>query len=78
MESGISDLPISIELRLNYLLKEILFLMVFVCLSVNNFTQKVINGFRWNFLEVLGVVQGTIDWILEVIGRMQTSANVQG
>ena len=34
MESGISDLPISRELCLNYLCKEILFLMVFVCLFV--------------------------------------------
>ena len=35
-------------------------LRLFFCLFVNSFNQKVMNGFRWNCLEVSGVVQGTI------------------
>ena len=32
-------------------------------LFLSNITQKVMNGFRWNFMEGSGVIKGTIEWL---------------
>lgn len=47
------------------LVKEVMFSLASihqsVCLSGNNCTQKLLHGFGWNFQEMLGGTQGTID-----------------
>ena len=37
--------------------------LFFVCLSVSNITQQVMDGLRWNFMEGSGVVKGTSNWV---------------
>lgn len=39
-------------------------------MTVNDFTQKLLHGFGFNFLGRLGMTQRTIDSILGVIGIM--------
>ena len=47
------------------LAKEVMFLValvsLFVCLSVDNITHKVMNGLGWNFMDGSWVVQGRTD-----------------
>ena len=43
-----------------------LFVCLYVCLSISNSTQKVMNWLRWNFLEGSEVVEGTSDIIVVV------------
>ena len=39
------------------------FLILPMSLSLSNITQKVMNGFRWNFMEGPRMVKGTIEWL---------------
>jgi len=41
--------------------KEVMFSSLFVCLSVSNFAQKLLNGFAWNFQESLTMDKWTND-----------------
>ena len=53
------------EVIITSLAKEVMFLVVsvclFVCLSVDNITKKVMNGLGWNFMEGSWVVQWRTD-----------------
>ena len=53
------------------LAKEVMFLVALVCLSVclsvDNITQKDMNGLGWNFMEGSWVVQWRTDYVLVVI-----------
>ena len=55
---AVKDPPFGVITSLS---KEVMFLVVlvclFVCLSVDNITQKVMNGIGWNFMEGSWVVQ---------------------
>ena len=48
-------------LLVNSLAKKVMFLValvcLFVCLSVSNIAQKIMNGVQWNFMEGSGVVK---------------------
>ena len=46
-----------------------LFVCLFVCLRVSKITQKVIDGFFWNFLGMSGIAKTTSDSILGVIRK---------
>ena len=64
---------IVIIIIITFLAKEVMFLValvslsvclsvcLFVCLSVDNITQKVMNGLGWNFMDGSWVVQGRTD-----------------
>ena len=49
--------------------KEVMFLPVFVCLSVSKITQKVMDISFWNFESMSGMAQATSGSILWVIQK---------